>query len=76
MLIRDGYMPFHGLRTYYRVVGDLNSGKKPLILLHGGPGSSHDYFEVLDGLGEERPLVMYDQIGCGESPGPGAYRPL
>lgn len=33
------------------------------------PGSTHNYFEVLDRIAEEdgRQLVMYDQIGCGNS---------
>ena len=67
--IREGYMPFMGYQTYYRMVGTHTGNKKPLILLHGGPGSTHNYFEVLDRLAEEdgRQLVMYDQIGCGES---------
>ncbi|KAF8981863.1 Alpha/Beta hydrolase protein [Cyathus striatus] len=30
-------------QTWYKVIGDLNSGKRPLVLLHGGPGISHDY---------------------------------
>ena len=40
-----------------------------LVLLHGGPGSTHNYFEVLDPLAEltHRQIVSYDQIGCGES---------
>ena len=68
MEIREGYMPFMGYQTYYRMVGTLTGNKKPLILLHGGPGSTHNYFEVLDRLAEEdvRQQVMYDQIGCGE----------
>ena len=67
MEIREGYMPFMGYQTYYRMVGTHTGNKKPLILLHGGPGSTHNYFEVLDRLAEEdgRQLVMYDQIGCG-----------
>lgn len=62
-------MPFKGYKTYYRIVGKKTGNKKPLVLLHGGPGSTHNYFEVLDRLAEEdgRELVMYDQIGCGES---------
>jgi len=48
MEIRDGYMPFMGYQTYYRMVGNQASTKKPLVLLHGGPGSTHNYFEVLD----------------------------
>lgn len=69
MEIREGYMPFLGYKTYYRVVGRNTGNKKPLVLLHGGPGSTHNYFEVLDRIAEEdgRQLVMYDQIGCGNS---------
>ena len=69
MEIREGYMPFLGYKTYYRVVGKNTGNKKPLVLLHGVPGSTHNYFEVLDRIAEEdgRQLVMYDQIGCGNS---------
>ena len=69
MSITEGYMPFMGYQTYYRLSGDLNSKKTPLILCHGGPGSTHNYFEVLDQTAEEdgRMFVMYDQIGCGNS---------
>ena len=38
------------------------------MLLHGGPGSTHNYFEVLDKIAETgRQVIMYDQIGCGNS---------
>ena len=69
MEIREGYMQFLEYKTYYRVVGKNTGNKKPLVLLHGGPGSTHNYFEVLDRIAEEdgRQLVMYDQIGCGNS---------
>lgn len=67
--ITEGYMPYLGHKTYYRIVGERKEGKTPLVLLHGGPGSTHNYFEVLDRLAEEddRQLIMYDQIGCGNS---------
>ena len=69
MKITEGYMPYLEYKTYYRVVGDPNPKKAPLILLHGGPGSTHNYFEVLDKVAEmdNRQLIMYDQIGCGNS---------
>lgn len=68
MKIEEGYMPFKGYQTYYRIVGEPSEDKKPLILLHGGPGSTHNYFEVLDKLAEDgRQLIMYDQLGCGKS---------
>ncbi|WP_261810613.1 proline iminopeptidase [Levilactobacillus humaensis] len=69
MTIQEGFMPFHNYRTYYRIVGDLTGGQTPLLLLHGGPGSTHNYFEAFDQLSETtgRPIVMYDQLGCGRS---------
>lgn len=67
-MIKDGFIPFGPYRTYYRIVGK-PSDKAPLLLLHGGPGSTHNYFEALDELAErdQRQLIMYDQIGCGLS---------
>ena len=44
--IQEGYMPFDEYKTYYRIVGR-ESDKAPLLLLHGGPGSTHNYFEFL-----------------------------
>lgn len=67
-MIKEGYIPFKGFNTYYRIVGAENTDSVPLVLLHGGPGSTHNYFELLDGMADEgRMLVMYDQIGCGNS---------
>ena len=66
--ITEGTIPFLGHETYYRIAGDLSSGKTPLLCLHGGPGSTHNYFEIFDELGEERPVIPYDQIpGCSSS---------
>ena len=68
--ITEGYMPFLDYKVYYRIVGEKqDNNKKPLLLLHGGPGSTHNYFEILDKLSilDNRQLIMYDQIGCGNS---------
>ena len=68
MKIQEGYMPYLGYQTYYRIVGECEGNKKPLLLLHGGPGSTHNYFEVFDELAEDgRAIIMYDQLGCGNS---------
>jgi proline-specific peptidase len=67
---QEGYVPFRGYRTWYRVVGDRRSPRVPLLALHGGPGSTHNYFEPLERLAEERPVVVYDQLGCGSSDRP------
>jgi proline-specific peptidase len=66
---REGYVDFRGYRTWYRIVGDPD-GAVPLLALHGGPGSTHNYFAPLEGLAPERPVVLYDQIGCGNSDRP------
>ncbi len=65
--VQEGYVDFRGYRTWYRVVGNLGSGATPLLALHGGPGSTHHYFTPLEQIADERPLVLYDQIGCGSS---------
>lgn len=63
----EGFIPFRGHRTWYRVVGE-DDGKLPILLLHGGPGATHDYLESLEALAETgRRVVLYDQLGCGRS---------
>lgn len=42
----------------------------PLVLIHGGPGDPHDYLEPLAALAIDRPVVFYDQLGCGRSDRP------
>lgn len=63
MEVKEGFMPFMGYQTYYRIVGTTEEGKSPIILLHGGPGSTHNYFELLDRVAETgRAVIMYDQL--------------
>jgi pimeloyl-ACP methyl ester carboxylesterase len=72
--VKEGFVSFRGMSTWYRILGDLDghpAGKLPLLLLHGGPGQPSDYFEPLEVLaGAGRPVVTYDQIGCGRSDRP------
>ena len=67
--VTEGYVPFGKFQTYFRIAGDISSGNPPLLLLHGGPGSTHNYFEVLACLAKEtdRAIISYDQLGCGNS---------
>lgn len=79
MNIKEGYVTFKGYRTYYRGV-NLESSKTPLILLHGGPGGTHNSYELFDELAikDDRPIIMYDQLGCGlsslDSPHPNLWK--
>ncbi|WP_373868027.1 alpha/beta fold hydrolase, partial [Lactobacillus nasalidis] len=63
MQITEKYLPFGKWQTYCRIAGQ-DTGRAPLLLLHGGPGSSHNYFEVLDQVAETsgRQVIMYDQL--------------
>jgi len=70
VVVEENYVDFRSHRTWYRVAGDRNSVAVPLLALHGGPGSTHNYFGPLEQLADRRPVVVYDQIGCGESDRP------
>lgn len=67
--ITEGYIPFKGYQTWYRIVGEKDEpGKLPLLCLHGGPGACHDYLESLDAMADTgRRVIYYDQLGCGNS---------
>jgi proline iminopeptidase len=39
----------------------------PVILLHGGPGFNSYYLKSMEALGDDRPVVRYDQLGAGKS---------
>lgn len=65
----EGLIPFRGYRTWFRDVGPADG--PVLLCLHGGPGSTHHYFEPLEQLAAEgRRLIVYDQLGCGNSDRP------
>src|SRR5207244_10717297 len=67
MSAEQGYVDFRGYRTWHRKAGDAGI---PLLALHGGPGSTHNYFAPLERLADERTVVVYDQLGCGRSDRP------
>ena len=72
MDVLEGTVPFpHGgddAETWYRVTGDLRTdGPTPLVVLHGGPGGTHDYLLSLVDLAHGRAVVHYDQLGSGRS---------
>jgi L-proline amide hydrolase len=64
--VREGYAEFRGAMTWFRVTGDLKAKKPPVVILHGGPGASHDYTDAFKLLAlSGRAVVQYDQLGCG-----------
>jgi L-proline amide hydrolase len=66
--VREGEAPFRDWRTWYRVTGDLEAKKPPVVVLHGGPGCTHDYVDSFKHLAATgRAVVHYDQLGNGRS---------
>jgi proline iminopeptidase/L-proline amide hydrolase len=59
-----------GGRVYVRVNGNLAGPRSPIVLIHGGPGSSHWYFLNATALAAERAVILYDQLDSGRSDTP------
>jgi L-proline amide hydrolase len=53
-------------QTSFTVVGE-SCAAAPLVVVHGGPGMTHDYLLDLAALAARRQVVFYDQIGNGRS---------
>ena len=74
----DGYaapdletmVPVEGGRVYVRVNGNLKGPRPPIVMLHGGPGGSHAHFLTALALADERAVILYDQLDCGQSDRP------
>lgn len=61
----EGYVQVKGGRIWYRVFGE---GKgTPVMMLHGGPGSTSRSFYQFEEIGNDRPIIIFDQLGSGRS---------
>jgi proline iminopeptidase len=62
--LEEGFVDAHGVLIYYKILGQ----GKPLVILHGGPGASHDYLlPYLLPLARENRLIFIDERGSGRS---------
>lgn len=66
---KEGMINVPGGKVWYKMFGAEKSGI-PVLAVHGGPGAPHNYMEPLEALTDERPVVFYDQLGCGNSERP------
>jgi len=64
----EGYVTVPGGRIYWARMG--NGPGTPLIVIHGGPGSSSFGLKGWAVLGDDRPVIRYDQLGSGKSDHP------
>ncbi|KAF4583461.1 hypothetical protein EYR38_002212 [Pleurotus pulmonarius] len=73
--ITEGKIPFivgdETFETYFKVAGDVQQAEHgPVVVLHGGPGISHDYLlPIADLVSTHGPnaVIFYDQLGSGRS---------
>ncbi len=62
--MQEGFVDSHGALIYYMSVGQ----GTPLMIIHGGPGASHDYFlPYLLPLMRTNRLIFIDERGSGKS---------
>jgi proline iminopeptidase len=62
--IAEGYVESHGALIYYEALGR----GTPLVIVHGGPGASHQYFlPYLLPLMRTNRLIFIDERGSGKS---------
>jgi proline iminopeptidase len=62
--LQQGYVDANGVLIYYAAFGR----GTPLVVVHGGPGASHDYFlPYLLPLARSHRLVFIDERGSGRS---------
>jgi len=64
---REEMVPVEGGHIYVRINGDLDNGRPPIVMAHGGPGSAHWYFLNATTLADDRAVILYDQLDSGRS---------
>jgi proline iminopeptidase len=62
--LQEGFVDANGVMIYYATLGR----GEPLLIAHGGPGASHDYFlPYLLPLARHNRLIFIDERGSGRS---------
>jgi proline iminopeptidase len=61
----EGFISVDDGPVWYKISG--KGPGLPLLVLHGGPGGTSCEQSLLEVLGDERPVIRYDQLGTGRS---------
>ena len=69
-IVQTGLIKIAGGKIWFKTVSSQTGNSTPLLVIHGGPGATHDYLEPLEQLANERPVIFYDQLGSGNSDRP------
>lgn len=68
---REAMVAVPGGRVYVRVNGALDGPRAPIVLIHGGPGGTHNGLMEALALADDRAVILYDQLDSGRSDHPG-----
>ncbi|WKD86894.1 Proline iminopeptidase [Polaribacter huanghezhanensis] len=60
---KNGYVQVEGGKIWYAITGE--GDNTPLLYLHGGPGGTSNF--NLSEIADERPVIVFDQLGNGRS---------
>jgi pimeloyl-ACP methyl ester carboxylesterase len=70
MQIKRSFVDVAEGQMHYRYCGDSTGDKLPLVMLHGGGGTSKFIEPLMRPLGETRRLIAFDLLGNGDSSPP------
>jgi pimeloyl-ACP methyl ester carboxylesterase len=62
-VVRSGYAPVNGLNLYFEIHGT----GQPLVLIHGGLGTSSMFSEIMPALSQNRQVITLDLQGHGRT---------
>lgn len=61
----EGTIAVPGGKVWFKRAG--GGAGLPLLVVHGGPGLPHNYLRSLERLANDREVIFWDQLGCGNS---------
>ena len=64
----QGFIETSNGKIWYQIYG--SGDHTPLLIIHGGPGASSCKLTPIKAISDERPVILYDQLGSGKSDRP------
>ena len=65
---KQGFIEMPDGKVWYQIYG--SGDQIPLLVIHGGPGGRSCRLTPIKAISDERPVILYDQLGAGKSDRP------